>query len=350
MNVAPLPSPAAKSRSAPVMKRTFAFVGQMRCESMYRSLMSMVSLEPDALFGVFVMSTRKPRNMLCPENVYDAVVPQVMPRAMSRSNPPESAMRFSLRYALAGLWLASSGTDDESEAPSRGCGLAGSCCRMFKSAFNQMRRVSRVFDARNTVWPRAYAVWSSLKPCLSKSPLSRDSQAAIFGKGTSSPAPPVEKFPPYASAYRAFAAVALCTTWMTPTNDVAPYVTGAGPRSTSMRSTSRRLAVAIAGFRAPPHGTPSTTRRNASNSRNPQNSGTALAGPPSLPGAIATPAARASASRSVLAPRPRRSSPLMTSMDAGTSCGVCGIRVATTSMGWMTGGVFGGWDWACPFA
>src|SRR6059058_6156626 len=105
---------------------------------------------------------------------------------------------------------------------------------MFTSALSHSRRVSRVLEVRYSAWPRANAVWSSLKPCLSKSPLSRDSHAAIFGKGISTPAPPVEKFPPYASAYRALAAVALCTTWMTPTNDVAPYVTGAGPRTTSM--------------------------------------------------------------------------------------------------------------------
>ncbi len=61
------------------------------------------------------------------------------------------------------------------------------------------------------------------------------------------------------------------TMWMTPTNDVEPYVTGADPRKTSIRSTSRRFRVVSAGLNAPPHGMSSTTSRNASNSRRPQN-------------------------------------------------------------------------------
>ena len=129
---------------------------------------------------------------------------------------------------------------------------------------------------------------------------------------------------------------------MTPTKEVAPYVTGAGPRSTSIRATSRRLNVEMAGFRAPPHGIPSTTRRKASNSRRPQNSGTALAGPASPPGAIAMPVASARASLREVAPRARRSAPEITSIDADTSWGASGIRVATTSTGgMMTGGCWG---------
>jgi hypothetical protein len=106
-------------------------------------------------------------------------------------------------------------------------------------------------------------------------------------------------------------------TWMTPTNEVAPYMTGAAPRSTSMRSTSVRSSVAKAGLKEPPAGMPSTTSRNASNSRKPHNPGTELAGPASPPGAISTPATRLSAVRKSLAPRARSSSPLITVIIAG---------------------------------
>src|SRR5205814_3986413 len=108
------------------------------------------------------------------------------------------------------------------------------------------------------------------------------------------------------------------------------------------------LTLATAGLKAPPHGTPSTTSRNASNSRNPQNSGTALAGPASLPGAIATPAASARASFSDLTPRALKSLPLITSIEAGTSCDASGRRVATTSTGGRDTAGFGGSS--CPAA
>ena len=105
-----------------------------------------------------------------------------------------------------------------------------------------------------------------------------------------------------------------------------------------MRSMSWRLSEATAGLKAPPQGMPSTTSRKASISRSPQISGTALAGPASPPGAMDMPAASARASRSVVALRARRSLPVMTSIDAGTSCGASGIRVATTSTGGITMG------------
>jgi hypothetical protein len=120
------------------------------------------------------------------------------------------------------------------------------------------------------------------------------------------------------------------TTWITPTNDVAPYMTGAGPRCTSMWSTSRRSSVASAGLKAPPHGTPSTTSRNASNSRSPQNSGTLAAGPPSPPGAMSTPAAIASALFRSVAPRSRSSWAVTIWIDSGTESIVSGIRLAVT--------------------
>jgi hypothetical protein len=86
-----------------------------------------------------------------------------------------------------------------------------------------------------------------------------------------------------------------------------------------------------AGLNAPPRGMSSTTNKNASNSRRPQNSGTDPAAPASPPGATSTPAASASASLSVVAPMVRKSSPVSTSIAAGTSSGDSGTRVATTS-------------------
>src|SRR6266567_7617658 len=125
---------------------------------------------------------------------------------------------------------------------------------------------------------------------------------------------------------------------MTPTNDVAPYVTGADPRRTSMRSTSRRLSVVSAGLKAPPQGMLSTTSKKASNSRNPQNSGAAPAGPASPPDPTSTPAASESASRTFVAPIARNVSPSITSTDTGTSSGASGRRVATTSTCSLTTG------------
>src|SRR5262245_10965006 len=118
---------------------------------------------------------------------------------------------------------------------------------------------------------------------------------------------------------------------MTPTKEVAPYMTGAAPRRTSIRSTSERSRVASAGLKAPPHGTPSTTRRKASNSRRPQSMGTEDAGPPSPPGEMSTPAASARALRRSRAPLLRRSCAVKTSIEAGTLTTSSGMRVAVTS-------------------
>src|ERR1051325_6758530 len=97
---APLPSPAANRRSAPAMNRTLALLGQMMCESAYRSLMSIVSLKPAALFGVLVTVVRKPRNMLTAENAYDAVVVHVAPFRIGRSRPALKAILFVVTYAF----------------------------------------------------------------------------------------------------------------------------------------------------------------------------------------------------------------------------------------------------------
>src|SRR5262244_3092317 len=75
---------------------------------------------------------------------------------------------------------------------------------------------------------------------------------------------------------------------------------------------SVRFSEVNAGLNVPPHGTPSTTRRNASNSFRPQKSGTALAGPASPPGATSTPTASESALRRSLIPRALNSSPVNT--------------------------------------
>jgi len=134
---------------------------------------------------------------------------------------------------------------------------------------------------------------------------------------------------------------------MTPTKDVAPYITGAAPLTTSMRSTSLRLTLSTAGLKAPPQGTPSTTSKNASNSFKPQSSTTALAGPLSAPGAISTPATGARASRSEVVPLARRSSPVTTVTDAGTSSAGSGIRVAVTSTYSLRPGAGDGEEDAC---
>ena len=107
--------------------------------------------------------------------------------------------------------------------------------------------------------------------------------------------------------------------------------------------------VVSAGLKAPPHGMPSTTSRNASSSFRPQSSGTKLAGPASPPGATSRPAARARALRRSVPPQSRSSSPVMTSMDIGTSSACSGIRVATTSTYSVWVGVgegVGEGDWA----
>src|SRR5712691_5317728 len=85
-----------------------------------------------------------------------------------------------------------------------------------------------------------------------------------------------------------------------------------------MWSRSSRLSMESAGLNAPPQGMSSTTRRKASNSFRPQNSGTELAGPLSPPGATSTPATADRAERRSSAPRARASSPVMTLIIAGT--------------------------------
>src|SRR5262249_57975804 len=80
-----------------------------------------------------------------------------------------------------------------------------------------------------------------------------------------------------------------------------------------------------------PQGTSSTTSRKASNSFSPQNSGTALAGPLSPPGATSTPATDESAERRSFAPRSRASSPLTTVTTAGTVSAASGSPLAVTS-------------------
>ena len=160
-------------------------------------------------------------------------------------------------------------------------------------------------------------------------------------------APPLLKLPPQTLAAFPGAPAWRWITWMTPENDVAPYITGAEPRRISMRSTSTRSRLGRAGLKAPPQGTPSTTRRKASNSRNPQISGTEPAGPVSPPGATAMPAARASAEARSVTPRAARSSPEITVTEAGTVSTSSGVRVAVTWIVSVTAGV-GSWgvSWA----
>src|SRR3954453_21516440 len=117
---------------------------------------------------------------------------------------------------------------------------------------------------------------------------------------------------------------------MTPTNEVAPKATGALPFSTSMRCTSLKLRAGMAGLKAPPHGTPSTTSRKASNSCSPQKDGTALDGPASPPGGASTPAVRASAVDRSCACRSPNSSADMIETSAGTSPTDSGSLVAVT--------------------
>ena len=107
-------------------------------------------------------------------------------------------------------------------------------------------------------------------------------------------------------------------------------MTGAAPLSTSMRSTSLRFSVGIAGLKAPPHGTASMTSRNASNSCNPQKEGTALEGPASPPAGASTPDTRLRAEAMSWASRARSSSPETTEMVAGICSIGSGMRVAVT--------------------
>lgn len=174
---------------------------------------------------------------------------------------------------------------------------------------------------------------SSLKPLRSISADSAESKPDHFGSRAVSAPEPLLKLPPESDSAVGVAAGGRRTTCTTPTNDVAPYITGAAPRWTSMRSTSPKSSVARAGLNAPPQGTPSTTSRKASNSFRPQNSGTLEAGPPSPPTATSTPAARASALARSPAPRSCSSAAPITSMAAGTFALSSGIRVAVT---WTT--------------
>ena len=183
---------------------------------------------------------------------------------------------------------------------------------------------------------------SSLKPWRSPSTVSDWRKPPICGSGVETAAPPLLKLPPQTLAVRPSAPAARWITWMTPTNEVAPYITGAAPRRISMRSTLLRSRLGRAGLKAPPQGTPSTTSRKASNSRRPQISGTELAGPFSPPGATATPAASASAEGRSRAPRAAMSSPEITVTEAGTVSTSSGVRVAVTWMVSVTTGVAGG--------
>src|SRR5205814_6126974 len=88
----------------------------------------------------------------------------------------------------------------------------------------------------------------------------------------------------------------------------------------------------------PPHVTSSATSRNASNSLRPQNSGTELAGPLSLPGATSTPATPTRAERRSSALRPRVSSPETTVTIAGTDSVSSWRPLAVTSMTSVTMG------------
>ena len=119
-------------------------------------------------------------------------------------------------------------------------------------------------------------------------------------------------------------------TWITPEKAVAPYITGAGPRRISMRSTPSRSSEGVAGLNAPPQGMPSTTSRKASASRRPQSAGTEPAGPASPPGVPSTPATSDSAVRRSSAPRARSSSPVTMLIEAGTCPTGSGSRVAVT--------------------
>ena len=123
--------------------------------------------------------------------------------------------------------------------------------------------------------------------------------------------------------------------------DAAGHIVRAAGVGCQFESLARRFSVLSAGLKAPPQGMSSTTSRKASNSRRPQNSGTAPAGPASPPGPTSTPAASESASRMFVAPIARSVSPSITSIEAGTSCGVSGRRVATTSICSFTTGTCG---------
>src|SRR5258706_4005975 len=108
---------------------------------------------------------------------------------------------------------------------------------------------------------------------------------------------------------------------------------------------SLRSKAVSAGLKLPPQGTPSTTSRNASNSFNPQNSGTELAGPESPPGAISTPTASPSALRRSRTPLDLSSSPENTSIAEGTFTASSGNRVTVTSTVSCTAGTV----WLSPF-
>jgi len=98
-----------------------------------------------------------------------------------------------------------------------------------------------------------------------------------------------------------------------------------------MRSTSVRSMDGVAGLKAPPQGTPSTTSRNASTSRRPHRPGTVPAGPLSPPGVPSTPLTNSSALRKSCAPRKRSSSPETIVIEAGTFSTDSGSRVAVIS-------------------
>src|ERR1700730_8890983 len=108
-------------------------------------------------------------------------------------------------------------------------------------------------------------------------------------------------------------------------------MTGAAPFRTSILSAPAKFKVVIAGLKAPPQVTPSTTRRQASNSCRPHKDGTTLEGPASPPGGAAAPGTRPKAVAISLAPRAPSSLRDTTEMKAGISSAGAGIRVAVTT-------------------
>src|SRR5882757_4025862 len=120
-------------------------------------------------------------------------------------------------------------------------------------------------------------------------------------------------------------------TCTTPTNEVAPYITVAAPFNTSTRWVLVKSNAVMAGLNAPPHGTPSTTNKKASNSCKPQNEGTALDGPASPPGGASSPGTRLKTVPISVAPRAATSLAETTVMSAGIRSAGSGIRVAVTT-------------------
>ena len=251
------------------------------------------------------------------------------PQPISLPKRPTAWKRSSSRAASCGLWFASIGTPGSSTRPARGDGLSGDWRTTVASKSKLPWPDQSSASVRYSRWPRLTSAASS--SYWRRSPLKLTDCGSDSLPMDAVPCAPTVPNEPYEMRARPGAWPGLWwITWMTPTNDVAPYMTGAAPRITSMRSTSTRSIVVSCGLYAPPYGTPSTTSRNASNSRRPQNAGTEPAGPPSPPGEISTPATSASAERRSVAPRARISSSVMIVTDAGMSITGSASRVAVT--------------------